>query len=44
MQYAGTDHLREVFGHMGLGDKEIVALSGGHTLVCYELSCQFPIK
>ncbi|XP_027176859.1 L-ascorbate peroxidase, cytosolic [Coffea eugenioides] len=28
----GTDHLREVFGHMGLGDKEIVALSGGHTL------------
>ncbi|OMO73461.1 Heme peroxidase, plant/fungal/bacterial [Corchorus olitorius] len=28
----GTDHLRDVFGHMGLGDKDIVALSGGHTL------------
>lgn len=31
--YTGSDHLREVFGHMGLGDKDIVALSGGHTLV-----------
>ena len=29
----GSDHLRAVFGHMGLGDKEIVALSGAHTLV-----------
>ncbi|GLJ18504.1 hypothetical protein SUGI_0328680 [Cryptomeria japonica] len=28
----GVDHLREVFGHMGLSDKDIVALSGGHTL------------
>ncbi|KAK8359588.1 hypothetical protein V6Z11_A04G106000 [Gossypium hirsutum] len=28
----GSDHLREVFGHMGLGDKDIVALSCGHTL------------
>ncbi|KAL7095756.1 hypothetical protein ACP275_10G043300 [Erythranthe tilingii] len=28
----GSDHLREVFGHMGLRDKYIVALSGGHTL------------
>ncbi|KAL0347228.1 UNVERIFIED_CONTAM: L-ascorbate peroxidase 2, cytosolic [Sesamum calycinum] len=28
----GSDHLREVFGHMGLSDKDIVALSGGHTL------------
>ncbi|XP_065866272.1 L-ascorbate peroxidase, cytosolic [Euphorbia lathyris] len=28
----GSDHLRDVFGTMGLGDKEIVALSGGHTL------------
>ena len=28
------DHLREVFGRMGLNDKDIVALSGGHTLVC----------
>ena len=24
----GPDHLRDVFGHMGLDDKEIVALSG----------------
>lgn len=29
----GSDHLRDVFGHMGLSDKDIVALSGGHTLV-----------
>ncbi|KAH7286648.1 hypothetical protein KP509_32G016300 [Ceratopteris richardii] len=28
----GASHLRDVFGHMGLGDKEIVALSGAHTL------------
>ncbi|KAH6762393.1 ascorbate peroxidase 2 [Perilla frutescens var. hirtella] len=28
----GTEHLREVFGHMGFIDKDIVALSGGHTL------------
>ncbi|KAL9264526.1 L-ascorbate peroxidase, cytosolic-like protein [Drosera capensis] len=28
----GTDHLRDVFGHMGLSDQDIVALSGGHTL------------
>ncbi|PIA39435.1 hypothetical protein AQUCO_02600111v1 [Aquilegia coerulea] len=29
----GADHLRNVFGAtMGLGDKEIVALSGAHTL------------
>lgn len=28
----GVNHLREVFGHMGLSDKDIVALSGGHTL------------
>ncbi|XP_021289229.1 L-ascorbate peroxidase 2, cytosolic [Herrania umbratica] len=27
-----SDHLRDVFGHMGLSDKDIVALSGGHTL------------
>ena len=31
--FPGSDHLRAVFGHMGLGDKEIVALSGAHTLV-----------
>ncbi|KAL3628558.1 L-ascorbate peroxidase 2, cytosolic [Castilleja foliolosa] len=29
---SGSDHLRDVFGHMGLSDKDIVALSGGHTL------------
>lgn len=28
----GAIHLRDIFGHMGLGDKEIVALSGAHTL------------
>ncbi|KAM3736938.1 hypothetical protein ACB098_09G019000 [Castanea mollissima] len=28
----GSDRLRDVFGHMGLSDKDIVALSGGHTL------------
>ena len=27
----GADHLREVFGRMGFSDREIVALSGGHT-------------
>ncbi|KAK1562006.1 hypothetical protein Q3G72_004771 [Acer saccharum] len=33
----GSDHLRDVFGHMGLSDKDIVALSGGHTLGrCHE--------
>lgn len=31
---AGSDHLRVVFGQqMGLSDQDIVALSGGHTLV-----------
>ncbi|KAK6943745.1 hem peroxidase, partial [Dillenia turbinata] len=28
----GADHLRDVFGHMGLSDKDTVTLSGGHTL------------
>ncbi|KAK2977605.1 hypothetical protein RJ640_007241, partial [Escallonia rubra] len=28
----GVHQLREVFGRMGLSDKDIVALSGGHTL------------
>ncbi|KAJ7571367.1 hypothetical protein O6H91_01G161100 [Diphasiastrum complanatum] len=28
----GPSHLRDVFGHMGLSDKDIVALSGAHTL------------
>ncbi|KAM6555554.1 hypothetical protein CsatB_002573 [Cannabis sativa] len=26
----GSDHLRDVFGHMGLSDQDIVVLSGGH--------------
>ena len=29
----GPDHLREVFYRMGFTDRDIVALSGGHTLV-----------
>lgn len=30
----GSDHLRQVFAtQMGLSDQDIVALSGGHTLV-----------
>lgn len=28
----GAEHLRQVFGRMGFGDREIVALSGAHTL------------
>jgi catalase (peroxidase I) len=28
----GADHLRAVFGRMGFNDRDIVALSGGHTL------------
>jgi hypothetical protein len=28
----GADHLRQVFGRMGFNDREIVALSGAHTL------------
>ncbi|XP_043703186.1 L-ascorbate peroxidase 2, cytosolic-like [Telopea speciosissima] len=28
----GSDHLRDIFGHMGFSDKEIVVLSGAHTL------------
>ncbi|XP_057545144.1 L-ascorbate peroxidase 3-like [Amaranthus tricolor] len=28
----GAEHLREIFYRMGLSDKDIVALSGGHTL------------
>lgn len=28
----GADHLREVFGRMGFNDRDIVALSGAHTL------------
>lgn len=28
----GAEHLRSVFGRMGFNDREIVALSGGHTL------------
>lgn len=31
--FLGSDHLRDVFGHMGLSDKDIVVLSGAHTLV-----------
>jgi hypothetical protein len=29
----GAPHLKDIFYRMGLSDKEIVALSGAHTLV-----------
>lgn len=38
----GVDHLKDVFGHMGLSDKDIVALSGGHTLVSTQYSTASP--
>lgn len=31
----GVTHLRDIFYRMGLSDKDIVALSGGHTLVIF---------
>jgi len=38
----GADHLRQVFGRMGFGDREIVALSGGHTLGrCHQVRSGF---
>lgn len=42
----GCDHLRDVFGHMGLSDQDIVALSGGHTLVIFwcALTCDLSHK
>lgn len=33
MLVVGVQHLRDIFYRMGLSDKDIVALSGGHTLV-----------
>ncbi|CAI0445297.1 unnamed protein product [Linum tenue] len=36
----GSPHLKDVFYRMGLSDKEIVALSGGHTL---DLTWTFPV-
>jgi L-ascorbate peroxidase len=40
----GSDHLRQVFGkQMGLSDQDIVALSGGHTLVGSVLACFFNV-
>ncbi|KAL8223019.1 hypothetical protein R6Q57_020418 [Mikania cordata] len=32
MNLKGSSHLRDVFYRIGLSDKDIVALSGGHTL------------
>ncbi|KAL0334584.1 UNVERIFIED_CONTAM: L-ascorbate peroxidase 3 [Sesamum radiatum] len=32
LDFCGVPHLKEVFYRMGLSDKDIVALSGGHTL------------
>lgn len=40
----GADHLRDVFVKaMGLSDKDIVVLSGGHTLVYVACSLKFLI-
>jgi len=33
MLLLGVPHLRDIFYRMGLTDRDIVALSGGHTLV-----------
>lgn len=33
MLLVGVSHLRDIFYRMGLTDKDIVALSGAHTLV-----------
>lgn len=38
---AGASHLRDVFYRMGLSDKDIVALSGGHTLVLFDRCSSF---
>ena len=36
----GADHLRVVFHRMGFNDRDIVALSGAHTLGrCHEVRC-----
>jgi len=38
----GAAHLRQVFGRMGFNDREIVALSGGHTLGrCHQVRSGF---
>ena len=35
---SSRDHMRDVFVKtMGLSDVDIVALSGGHNLVCFDL-------
>lgn len=33
----GASHLRDTFYRMGLSDKDMVALSGGHTLVTFAI-------
>ena len=35
----GAPHLRDIFYRMGLSDNDIVALSGGHTLVLFFFTC-----
>ena len=37
----GAKHLRDVFYRMGLSNKDIVALSGGHTLVTFSKDCKW---
>jgi L-ascorbate peroxidase len=41
MLLVGVSHLRDVFYRMGLTDKDIVALSGAHTLVILHLYISF---
>ena len=35
--FTGASHLRDTFHRMGLDDQDIVALSGGHTLVTFAI-------
>lgn len=41
VSWAGALHLRDIFYRMGLSDKDIVALSGGHTLVNALINVEF---
>ena len=38
--FLDASHLRDIFYRMGLSDQDIVALSGGHTLVYFVSLCR----